>query len=1375
MGVIGFATAGPNYPFPNNYPYPYGTIYTGSDVQTKIQSLYASWKAKYYEESGNEARVKFVSGADNGSTSVSEGIAYGMLITVYMDNATNQTQEMFDKLWEYYQNNSNNHGVMNWKVVGFTHQVASPVSGNSNGATDADLDAAQALLMAYKQWGDSKYLTAAQNLINTLWTWEVNNNKHLKPGDCFDDYKNPCYFITNAMKLFTDVKQQQGWTNNWDWNTVASNCYTLMNKVAHSSTGLIPDWCYENGRLLDGLIDSKFESIFGYDAARIPWRMAQAYAWYGDPEAKAIASKITNWAKTQYPSPNDIVDGFFLDGTPGNGTGAFKGSLSSWGTGKNATFKGGLSIGAMVDAQFNSYRDLCWTYGSATDAYGAYYTQTTQLLYMLCLTGNMPNFWDMNPVLLSAETNAAGTGLVLNFSKAISSASASNSIGKFTVKTYPTAEDAKNQTNGKTISVSSASVSSKVVNLTMESEIMDPYIYITYNGTTLLGTDNSKVSTFADIEVTNKITNMEPYPISRYTNQLGTELYIAWSKDVKLSSAQASAFTVKVDNESVGSPTAVATYEEDGIPDRTILVLKFDAAFVTFPLSDITLSYTGGLTSSSGTRQAKPFTDAPVLNMYGAESCMSLYNHEEMTPVDRWASNWNPDPTNLPVEKAFDGSTDGTALYFKAQADERLSYQLDLTDATARDTWMKLLKSDDSRIVGRIYVKSIGTAGEGLAVFLLSGKAQKPTYHDNNAAFPIKNLKLNQWFEFDIPLAENNGWYYNAYNSTLQYKGLWLSTWYSHENATSGKMEYGETPSGTFEIYVDYIRICPKKNDVVAERGKVSYDGKQVELKFSTAMKLPTDPSAVVIKEGNTVHTVASIEAKDGDASKLIFNLDQPITSKYDDKLVQRDDDGNVISDPNTKITASFTETAPNPSPIKSSDGRPASSFDITLENLLGMTTSTGWYDDFADPSDYTTGNISSDGKFVGTPAEDANNSKLDVTWDGSATWAGSMILSTMGAGYVMDLTDNAKCEFMVKANKSISGFYRIDAKDYFGVEKTGTVTSISLTTDYKKISFDLATTGLDKAAISQVTFRFFSAEGTEATGWTPTLMNATLSFDYISIGKPLYLYDFTPATVLDTESGGIDENGSFTVTSSCDGYVFTVRDDVSPQYSTMAAAAAIGEGYKAECTAGTPVTINMTGLGYGYFTTYAYDPNTGSVSSKYGCQVKDITPPKIVDFSGKYDDDPSIPRDGVLELTVDENATVYFLPYNKNTDYSTIDLSSALAANVSGGEAYSMNMRKFTEVEFPSGSSFVMVAVDAYNNRSQATPKGGIEIEKVALTFVVAQGLTTEFDAGEIIDVQATRKVTAYLVPSDERATYKRLTQDPKPQVLEVESRDNG
>jgi hypothetical protein len=61
-------------------------------------------------------------------------------------------------------------------------------------------------------------------------------------------------------------------------------------------------------------------------------------------------------------------------------------------------------VGATVDASFSSYMAKCWNVGSATDNYGAYYTHTTQLLYMMFLTGNMPNFWDMKPVPVAAET-----------------------------------------------------------------------------------------------------------------------------------------------------------------------------------------------------------------------------------------------------------------------------------------------------------------------------------------------------------------------------------------------------------------------------------------------------------------------------------------------------------------------------------------------------------------------------------------------------------------------------------------------------------------------------------------------------------------------------------------------------------------------------------------------------------------------------------------------------------------------------------------------------------------------------------------------------------------------------------------------------------
>jgi endo-1,4-beta-D-glucanase Y len=63
---------------------------------------------------------------------------------VYMDNATNNTQAKFDKLWKYYNSFLDAKGLMNWKINGFTS------ANQMNAATDAELDVAIGLLEAYK-------------------------------------------------------------------------------------------------------------------------------------------------------------------------------------------------------------------------------------------------------------------------------------------------------------------------------------------------------------------------------------------------------------------------------------------------------------------------------------------------------------------------------------------------------------------------------------------------------------------------------------------------------------------------------------------------------------------------------------------------------------------------------------------------------------------------------------------------------------------------------------------------------------------------------------------------------------------------------------------------------------------------------------------------------------------------------------------------------------------------------------------------------------------------------------------------------------------------------------------------------------------------
>ena len=395
LATAGFAQ--PTYPFPQNYKYPYGQIYTaaGTTVQTTIQGLYNSWKSTYYAEGtiGGVAcgRIKFIQPGQSGALTVSEGIAYGMLIFVYMDNTSNSTQDEFNKLWAYYQKNSNGNGVMNWKVDGFTGNVAAG-TGNANGATDADIDVATALLLAHKQWGSAgavNYLTAAKTLINQIYMTEVDGNKLLKPGDAFNDYANPSYYITNATTLFGKVEVAQGWQASDRWAAVTQACYNIMKTARNGTSGLVPDWCNTpSGSSISGIISDKFESYYLYDAIRIPWRMAEAYAWYGHADAKDIASKSTAWAIANYNDPASIWDGYLLPGQVfNNPTG--NANFTNLGKNHNPCFSGGLSIGSMVDpaaSGFTTYMGKCWTIGSANDPYGAYFTNTTQLLYMLCLT-----------------------------------------------------------------------------------------------------------------------------------------------------------------------------------------------------------------------------------------------------------------------------------------------------------------------------------------------------------------------------------------------------------------------------------------------------------------------------------------------------------------------------------------------------------------------------------------------------------------------------------------------------------------------------------------------------------------------------------------------------------------------------------------------------------------------------------------------------------------------------------------------------------------------------------------------------------------------------------------------------------------------------
>ncbi len=359
--------ATPKFPFPQNAKYPYG-IKPASINHNNIQKAYEDFIARFYEESSDKtkARIKW----DTPSQTVSEGIGYGMLIFVYMDNATNNTQEKFDKLWKYYNSYLNQNGLMHWKIDGFNNVAA------QNAATDAELDVAVSLVQAHKQWGDQKYLDDAKALIEKIYTKEVNANGYLKPGDTWDNKKNPSYLSTAALESYKHASTR-------DWDKVIGTSYTLLKKVANSTTGLVPDWCQENGGLLG---DNYF-----YDATRTPWRIAWGYAWYGHSDAKEYCSKVATWiAKKTNGDATKIVDGYTLDGN------AFRDAF-------NSAFVGSLACAGMVDATHQTWLNNAYkAQDSLTSVKESYFCTTLKLAYLLLLSGNMPDFWNPQTTTISS-------------------------------------------------------------------------------------------------------------------------------------------------------------------------------------------------------------------------------------------------------------------------------------------------------------------------------------------------------------------------------------------------------------------------------------------------------------------------------------------------------------------------------------------------------------------------------------------------------------------------------------------------------------------------------------------------------------------------------------------------------------------------------------------------------------------------------------------------------------------------------------------------------------------------------------------------------------------------------------------------------------
>jgi len=311
---------------------------------------------------------------------VSEGIGWGMLIMIFMDNEKNNTKKYFDGLYKFYKSYLDANGLMNWKINRYGDIVG------ENAATEADENVAMALLFAHKQWGSQgtiNYLKEAKSLINKIMEHEVEKPNYIvKPGDVWGgaEVLNPCYFDPAYYRIWMSVTEDK------NWQKVTVKSYEILNYFYKNySTGLVPDWCKEDGSKAD--IPGCSYS-YRYNACQVPLKMTLDYIWFGTKNSELahnLPHRLSGWIKKRTKeNPSQIKDGYNLDGT-------------IIGEYNNAAFVGPFAVAAMVDTKHQDWLNKTYKHLSNMSTGGdwGYYPDTLRLVSLLVLTGNMPNFYDI--------------------------------------------------------------------------------------------------------------------------------------------------------------------------------------------------------------------------------------------------------------------------------------------------------------------------------------------------------------------------------------------------------------------------------------------------------------------------------------------------------------------------------------------------------------------------------------------------------------------------------------------------------------------------------------------------------------------------------------------------------------------------------------------------------------------------------------------------------------------------------------------------------------------------------------------------------------------------------------------------------------------
>ena len=263
------------------------------------------------QESWNAYTARFIQ-ADGrvidwpgGQVTTSEGQAYAMLRAAWM-----RDRPTFDRVLGWAQANLN-QGVRDDHLWAWRWGRAGDGSWrvlDAAFASDAEQDAALALLIAWKSWDDPRYLASARETLADLWergTMVVSGRRILLAGDSLCQGRtcrlNPSYQAPYAYRIF--ARHDPG----HDWATLVDTTYWLLDANAQmTATHLPSNWLrieVATGTLQPG---SDEDAAYSYDAFRTHWRLALDAALYSEPRARSFLDRSLAWVVDRWQRDQKI-------------------------------------------------------------------------------------------------------------------------------------------------------------------------------------------------------------------------------------------------------------------------------------------------------------------------------------------------------------------------------------------------------------------------------------------------------------------------------------------------------------------------------------------------------------------------------------------------------------------------------------------------------------------------------------------------------------------------------------------------------------------------------------------------------------------------------------------------------------------------------------------------------------------------------------------------------------------------------------------------------------------------------------------------------------------------------------------------------------